>query len=129
MHPRMQGFSLIEVLLATVVLLIAVTIFAALNAQSARGVSTAQLSTYASDALTATSVQIAQGNPQYLQSRELRAEDLQRLTTTDTRRSALRPALSGTITVQSSDPPRYLISIRGPDFTLTRTATAPGGAP
>ena len=130
MPLRTQGFSLIEVLLAVVVLMIAVTLYASLNTQGARTISNANLSTYAADALTATSLQITQGNPLYLHSRSLTPEDLQQLSINDEgRRSALRPALSGTITAQGGSPPRYDITIRGPDFILARTAVAPGGEP
>ena len=34
-----------------------------------------------------------------------------------------------TITAQGSDPPRYLVTIRGPDFALSNIVTAPGGNP
>lgn len=129
MRSSTQGFSIIEVLVAAVIILVTISAFAVFNTQTARSVSTAQLATYTADALTAASLAITQGNATYLHSRELTAADLQDLTSNGTRRTALRPALSGTITAQGSDPPRYLVTIRGPDFALSNIVTAPGGNP
>lgn len=129
MRSSTQGFSILDVLIGTAVILVTLTAFVVFASQTARTYSNAQLSTYAADALTATSLAITQGNPTYLQTRELTAADLQNVTSIGTQRAALRPALSGTIVGQGSDPPRYLVTIRGPDFALSSLVTAPGGAP
>jgi Tfp pilus assembly protein PilV len=124
-----HGFSLAEVLIATALMLMAVTAFALFNAQAARTISTSELATYAADALDAAAQAINVGNPAYTQSRALSAQDLQLLASATGQRAAFRPALSGTITAQNADPPRYEVAITGPGFTLRAQATAPGGSP
>ena len=123
------GVTVTESLLAALVLLLAAASFASLATQSARTTSNGQLTIYAADTLSAAASAINRGNPLYLQSRSLSAEDLQLLASSGGRRAALRPALSGNITDLGSNPPRYRVSVRGPDFQLTAVATAPGGTP
>lgn len=129
MRRATQGLTLTETLLAVVLLVLLVTAFAVASTQAARTVAGGQLSTYAADALQNAALAINRGNPQYARSRALSASDLQLLASQDGRRAALRPALSGSITAEAGDPPRYRVTIQGPDFQLQATATAPGGTP
>ncbi len=127
-HTRL-GITMTEALVVTAVLLSVITLFAQVNVTSARAAVTAELSTYATDALQATAAAINDGNPAYATSRTLSATDLQLLASTGGRRQTLVPALTGQITPLASDPPRYRITLQGPDIHLTATATAPGGTP
>ncbi|AXH00686.1 hypothetical protein DVJ83_16155 (plasmid) [Deinococcus wulumuqiensis] len=129
MHRHNAGVTIAESLLAATVLLIAAASFAMLATQSARTTSSSQLAVYGADALSAAASAVQRGNPRYLQARALNAEDLQLLASTGGRRAALRPALRGEIKPLGGDPPRYLITIQGPDFQVSATATAPGGSP
>lgn len=124
-----SGLTLIEVLLAALVLLLAMTAFASLAAQSARTASSSQLSAFAADALSSASDAINTGNPAYLKNRALGSDDIALLATQQSRRNTLRPALTGQIQYLGGDPPRYRVQIRGPDFSLQTVATAPGGMP
>jgi hypothetical protein len=123
------GLTLTETLLSTLLLLLVLTVFAATSTQAARTVAGGQLSTYAADALQNAAQAITRGNPQYMRSRTLTAADLQLLASQDGRRAALRPALSGTITPEAADPPRYRVTISGPSVQLQAVVTAPGGTP
>lgn len=125
---KSAGFTLIEVLLATLILLLAAAAFATLATQSARSTSSSQVSSYAADVLAKATTAINEGNPTYLQSRDLSSADFQRLGSGN-RRTTLRPALTGRIQSLGGDPPRYRVQISGQDFTLESIATAPGGTP
>lgn len=124
-----SGLTLIEVLLAALVLLLAVTAFASLAAQSAKTAASSQLSAYAADALSSASDAINIGNPAFTRNRNLGSDDVALLAAQNSRRNTLRPALSGQIRFIGGDPPQYRIQIRGPDFSLQTVATAPGGTP
>ncbi|GGR38554.1 type IV pilus modification PilV family protein [Deinococcus ruber] len=128
-RTRTAGITLIEALLSAVVIVLALVAFATVNLQSARTVSSSQLSTYAADALTAVTASIQQGGLQYARPLDLSAEDLQVLASSGSKRAALRPALSGQISPLGGDPPTYRVQIRSSDFTLAAIATAPGGTP
>lgn len=129
MTQRTTAFTLIEVLLAAAVLLLAAATFASLNAQAARSITQAQLSTTATDALKAAAQAIRGGNSTYTQTRTLTSADLALLSEPDGRATRVLPSLSGTITANGGNPPTYTITITGPDFTITAPATAPGGTP
>lgn len=129
MRRHTAGITIAESLLAAIILLIAAASFAVLATQAARTTSASQLASYGADALSAAASAVQRGNPSYLQSRSLSAQDLQLLASTGGRRAALRPALHGDIRALGGDPPRYLITVQGPEFELKATATAPGGSP
>ncbi|CAM3714631.1 hypothetical protein DESA109040_20535 [Deinococcus saxicola] len=129
MRQTAQGFTIVETLLAAAVLLLAAASFAVVVTQGARTAASAQLSTYASNALSTAAAQIVSGNPDYARTRALSAGDLQMLSSAGGQRAKLRPALSGQIRSLGQNPPRYALSVTGPGFTLSAVATAPGGTP
>lgn len=127
---RNHGFTLIETLLAAIVLLLALAGFAVLSAQSARTLATSQLTSYASDALQSLSQAINQGNPTYTHAATLNGQDLALLMTENgNHRQAATEALSGVVTPLGSDPPRFRVTVGNADFRLSAVATAPGGTP
>lgn len=129
MKRNTLGVTLVESLLAALVLLLASAAFAMLVTQSARTTANSQLAIYAGDALSAATSAIQRGNPRYIQNTTLSPQDLQLLASTGGRRAALRPALSGQIRNLAGNPPRFEITVRGPDIELKAVATAPGGTP
>lgn len=129
MKHNLHGFTIVEALLATVVLLLGVTLFAYINAQAARTVTDGQLASYAADALDATAQAINVGNPNYTRTRALNTADLNLLATSGGRRQTIQPSMTGQITDRQTDPPTFQVQISGPGVQLTAVATAPGGTP
>lgn len=128
-RARHAGLSLVEVLLATVVVLITITAFALLSRQSALAVSTAYLAEYSADVLTATTRQIQQGNPEYTRSMTLSPAQILILAKAGSARHTQAPALTGTVAALGHDPPRYRVTLRGPGLEISAVAVAPGGTP
>lgn len=126
---RTSGLTLVEALVATVLLLLALTAFAAVAAQSARVVSTGQLATFAADALGAAAQAAQRGNTQYTQARTLTSTELRLLAQSTGRRNDLSAALTGEVVPQGGNPPRVRISVRGPGIDVSEVVTIPGGTP
>lgn len=124
-----SGLTLVEALVGTLLLLLALTAFAAVAAQSARVVATGQLAGYAADALNGAAQAAQRGNTQYTQARTLTSDELRLLAQSAGRRNDLSAALTGDVVPQGGNPPRVRISIRGPGIAISEVVTVPGGTP
>ncbi|GGS02815.1 hypothetical protein [Deinococcus sedimenti] len=126
---RTSGLTLVEALVGTTLLLLALTAFAAMAAQSARVVSTGQLTSFAADALNAAAQAAQRGNTQYTQAHTFTSNELRLLAQSTGRRHDLSAALTGDVVPQAGNPPRVRISIRGPGINVSQVVTVPGGSP
>lgn len=129
MTRRTAGLSIVEVLLATAVLLLGVLGFTLVTQQSAASVARGYLSSAAATALQDVSQQIQDGHPDYTHTRTLTPTELTQLAAEDGVRREQSPALNGTITALATDPPTYRVTIASLEFTLSALVNAPGGTP
>lgn len=129
MLKRSQGFTLVETIVALVVLAIVMTVFIRASVSNANQTTSTTVNVAAAHALTAISREINVGNPAALNP-HLSGQQL--ATLTHGQDEALTAAtLTATVTpIQGSDPPQYRITVSDNKGNgTTGTSIAPGGSP
>lgn len=130
---RVEGFSLIEVLVAGVILTLLLGAFARMGVQSERNSTTLSAAALAADSAGLISAEINRGNPVTLppagaSSRTLDASMVSALSAGEGLRSQIAAAgLVATVTALGGNPPVYQINVTTGGTAFAVNAIGPGG--
>lgn len=131
-RPTTSGFSLIEVLVAAVIITLLLATFARMSVQSERNTTTLNAATLTADTANLIGVEVRSGNSSVIPTsgtQPLSTSVLAALTPSDGQRAQITSSgLTGTVTALGGNPPLYRITTEAAGTRTVIDTIGPGGS-